>query len=200
MRAAASAKRPARRRGPKGRRAAPRRGAPKGTGAGTGGLRAGICLAGGERGSAVAPRPGKQEAMTAGMERCPGGVARTRSPEAGVEGRRHLRGGAPHCRGPDCGGSAKLPALTGPRPGGRCPSWRRPLRRSPFRSMARPVTARRLRTGEAATPAPAAAQKQARARPAPSARPAPGAPPHGGARLRGEREAYHLLPPGKGAP
>ncbi|KAK1338486.1 hypothetical protein QTO34_001603 [Cnephaeus nilssonii] len=111
--------------------------------------------------------------MTAGVEGRPGGGARTRSPEAGVEGRRHLSGGAPHCRVPDCGGSAKLPALTGPRPGGRCPSWRRPLRRSPFRSMARPVTARRLRTREAATPAPAAAQKQARARPAPRSRPAP---------------------------
>lgn len=147
-------------------------------------------------GSEVRQRPqdagrpgGEQGEMTAGVEGRLGGGARTRSPEAGVQGRRHLSGGAPRCRVPDCGGSARLPALPRPRPGGRCPSWRRPLRRSPFRSMARPVTARRLRTREAATPAPAAAQKRAARAPPPVP-----APPRGGARLRGEREAYHLLP------
>lgn len=56
--------------------------------------------------------------------------------------------------------------------------------------MARPVTARRLRTRVALTPAPAAAPNPARARPAHRRLPRPA---HDGARLRAERGAYHLL-------
>ena len=56
--------------------------------------------------------------------------------------------------------------------------------------MARPVTARRLRTGVAVPPAPAATQKQARAHPTPQV-PAP--PRLHGARLRVKAGAYHLL-------
>lgn len=136
--------------------------------------------------------PGREQgAVTAGAGGRRGRGART--PElAGGEGRRHLRAGAPHAgrQRPAAVRPSSQRCGLGPRPGSRCPSWRRPLHRSPFRSMARPVTARRLRTGGQRLRLPPRPQKRARARPAPG-RPRP-------RRRRAPAHWARSLPPARG--
>lgn len=111
-------------------------------------------------GCTAAARPGAPAEARAGHEASP--------PRPGGCGARGGDGGRPRTALPR-GERARVTPLQGAataarrgagRPlGGRgVSSWQRPLRRSPFRSMARPVTARRLRTRVTPTRAPAAAQ------------------------------------------